>query len=174
MKLWIQLLEKTSQTKWLILLSVGIALCLAAMFWSGPGAAHVVPDLKFSYPASYVEAFFCHVGETGRQAYAVSAKIDLFYMFLYTLLLSSLVFRIYRPLRFSQKAFLGLTLFPLITLTLDLVETGGLLYISQSYPIVSSVQSQVIATATTGKWVSFIGVLVILAIGVFQRRRRSS
>ena len=157
---------------WIGFLTILVFIAMALMGYLGRDISQITkpPDLLFSYSPDYVDSFLTIIGTNGRLAYQASAMVDLVYMFIYTALLIIVSFKIFKPIFKNKKYVIILSAFPVVILLFDLVETGGMLISTFSYPSIPKGLDVIIATATTFKWSLVIMLLTFWLVAIIVKR----
>ncbi len=118
-------------------------------------------DSKFFYLKSFIDPFFESIGEDGRQRYVYVNIVDFIFIGSFTMTLVE-VYKEFYAKDEMYKAFLWI---PILYCLVDSVETGIILYINQSFPIVNETLKIALMIATPAKWFFVLSSLLIIVNG---------
>ena len=114
-------------------------------------------DSRFSYSVDTVEQSFANYGELGRNIYIKFQLLDLIYPIFYSLLLASLLFRLFTKSKFNPY------LFAIFAGIFDYIENLFIFLMNISFPDISKILIYSGSFFTSLKW-SFIIISVIIII----------
>lgn len=124
-------------------------------------------DLLFGYTPAQVFEMVAAYGEEGRAFYrTLELSLDILYPVAYTLFFGALLAAVL-PRAFPQnRMFHRLALLPLVVFVIDMGENLGIVTMLSQYPVQSESVAQFTSLLTSLKWVSFMALLLTLAVGL--------
>jgi hypothetical protein len=132
--------------RWLLILGlVTLAVNLALFVLAFPLSTL---DARLSYEPREVGALFWKLGEAGRARYALVARIDCFFIGLYTVFLIALA----RHWGKGRYAFYPACIFTLLMALFDTGETLGIRYLLELFPAADKPVEQLVSRCTSLKW----------------------
>lgn len=163
------ILEKTATKAGLIVLAIvyaavfgGILITLNQLTKSSSGFG--ILDFDFGYSRERVMEVLGSYGDTGWSLYSRIQLLDLINPALYSLLLASIIFLLWR-----SRNTLWVVVIPLFAGLLDYLENLTLFLLSQSYPSVSSGLVSISSNLSIIKNVALYATVFILILGILLR-----
>lgn len=119
-------------------------------------------DLQFAYTPQEAYQLIENYGETVRKSYIIGElTIDLIYPIIYSLLLSFIIFFIYK----HQK----IALFPFLILITDYLENFGIVTLLYNYPQKLIIVAWITSFFSTLKWILILSSILIVIIGLIKK-----
>ena len=119
-----------------------------------------IPDAKMYYTFEQLQMLFRQYGEQGRAMYLQLQRVDMFYPLVYSTLLGSLLFLVYRKTRLQVAAFV-----PFVAALFDYAENILLRVSILAFPHMQKPVVQMAAWATFTKWFLVFLAFFLLLFG---------
>ncbi len=162
-------LSRTSRKAWLLLLVLLQLLFMAAFHGLLPFSVEKImavsggagiPDAKMHYTFAQLQMLFQQYGPRGRSLYLQLQWLDMLYPLVYSTLLASLLFLVYRKTRLQFTV-----LIPFAAAFFDYAENVLLRVSIRSFPHMHAWVVQLAATATFIKWFLVFLAFFLLLFG---------
>jgi branched-subunit amino acid permease len=167
-------LSELSKLKWLIFLLIAVisisvlmhsSLSFSSSEIKNNSNNHGLLDAKFSYSQSTAYEYFENYGVEGRIKYTQFQILDMIYPLFYSLLLASLLFKLFTKSKYNPY------LFALFAGTFDYIENLLLFSLNVSFPHINKAVVLISSFATSLKWSLIIMSGVIMVFGFFKYYR---
>ena len=164
-----KILEFFGKTKWLISLIVVLLLINFLMIKNSPvefsklnqsDNKYCILDLKFSYSHQIISDCLENYGTEGRNRYFVFSLLDLIYPLIYSLLLGSLLYKLFFYSKYNPY------LFALFAGFFDYIENAFLIYFTRNFPDINEFFALLSSLATSLKWSFIIISFISLFFGL--------
>ena len=172
-KLIVSYLSKTSRTGWLLLIIVLQLLFVYAFHGlfsfsvekiralsNGMG----IPDARMFYTYSQLQNMFRHYGTEGREMYLRLQWIDMVYPLVYSTLLASLLYLVYKNTRLENMVFV-----PFVAALFDYAENFLLRISILSFPNMQEGIIRIAGPVTLFKWLLVFFAFFLLLFGLIWR-----
>jgi len=166
-------LSQTSRTGWLLLIVVLQVLFMYAFHGLFPFSVEKIgavsggmgiPDARMFYTYPQLQNMFQHYGPQGREMYLRLQWVDMVYPLVYSTLLASLLFLVYKKTRLLKTVYV-----PFLAALFDYLE-NILLHISiLSFPDMQKWIVQVVGPVTFFKWLLVFFAFFLLVFGTIWR-----
>ncbi len=172
-KLIVSYLSKTSRTGWLLLIVVLQLLFVYAFHGLFPFSVEKIgalsggmgiPDARMFYTYPQLQNLFQHYGADGREMYLRLQWIDMVYPLIYSTLLASLLFLVYKKTRLENMVFV-----PFVAALFDYAENILLRISILSFPDMHKWLVQIAGSVTFCKWLIIFFAFFLLVFGFIWR-----
>ena len=162
-----KILTLLSETKYLILLSA-LFIVFVFLFKSDYSfsSKHIekisnngLLDTQFSYNIETVKKYFTSYGEIGRADYTKFQVLDMLFPIVYSLLLASLLFRLFAKSKYNPY------LFAIFAAIFDYIENIFLFVINNTFPDFNPNLVYISSFSTSLKWSFILISLIIVLVG---------
>ncbi len=172
-KLLISYLSRTSRTGWLLSIVALQILFVYAFHGLFPFSVEKIgmlsggmgiPDARMFYTLPQLQSMFWHYGTEGREMYLQLQWIDMFYPLVYSTLLASLLYLVFKRTRLEILIFV-----PFVAALLDYTENILLRISILSFPDMNEKIVSIAGPVTFLKWLLVFFAFFLLLFGLIWR-----
>ena len=169
----ISYLSRTSRTGWLLSIALFQLLFMYAFHGLFPFSLEKlgmlsgglgIPDAQMFYTFSQLQNMFWHYGSEGREMYLQLQWIDMIYPLVYSTLLASLLYLVYKRTRIEILVFV-----PFVAVLPDYIENILLRISILSFPGMNEKIVSIAGVMTYSKWLLIFFALFLLLFGLIWR-----